>query len=153
MSDTAMHSAVQKLVDAEELRTGLGTFARVVDGKRWAEASQVFADDVTFDYGDQGPQSGLPALVATFRRYLEKCGGTQHLIGSIQVEVGDDDTAATRAYVQARHQGLGPLAADTFDTNGEYTDTWARRPEGWRIVNRISRWSAMSGNPAVLFPQ
>lgn len=103
--------------------------------------------------GNQGPQSGLSALVETFRRYLEKCGGTQHLIGSIQVEVRDDDTAVTRAYVQARHQGLGPLAAETFDTNGEYTDTWARRPEGWRIVNRISRWSAMSGNPAVLFPQ
>ena len=152
MSPEAVHNAVQKLVDAEELRTGLGTFARIVDGKRWSEVSQVFADDVTFDYGDQGQQTGLPALVDTFRRYLENCGGTQHLIGSIQVEVGDDDTAVTRAYVQARHQGRGPLAADTFDTNGEYTDTWARRPEGWRIVHRVSRWSATSGNAAVLFP-
>lgn len=26
--------AVRRLVDAEELRAGLGTFARVVDGKR-----------------------------------------------------------------------------------------------------------------------
>ncbi len=153
MSGDALPVAVQRLVDAEELRTGLGTFARLVDGKRWPEVSQVFADDVTFDYGDQGQQSGLPALVDTFRRYLENCGGTQHLIGSIQVEVRDDHTAVTRAYVQARHQGRGPLAADTFDTNGEYIDTWARRPEGWRIVNRISRWSAMSGNPAVLFAQ
>lgn len=153
MSGDVLPVAVQRLVDAEELRTGLGTFARLVDGKQWSEVSQVFADDVTFDYGDQGQQSGLPALVDTFRRYLENCGGTQHLIGSIQVEVRDDDTAVTRAYVQARHQGLGPLAGDTFDTNGEYTDTWASRPEGWRIVNRISRWSAMSGNPAVLFAQ
>ncbi len=153
MSDDALPAAVRKLVDAEELRTGLGTFARLVDGKRWAEMSAVFADDVTFDYGDQGHQVGLPALVDTFRRYLENCGGTQHLIGSIQVDVRADDTAVTRAYVQARHQGLGALTADNFDTNGEYTDTWARRPEGWRIVNRLSRWSTTSGNPAVLFPR
>ena len=92
-------------------------------------------------------------LVDTFRRHLENCGGTKHLIGSIQVEVRDDDTAVTRTYVQAGHQGLGPLAADAFGTNGEYTDTSARRPEGRRIVNRISRWPAMSGNPAVLFAQ
>ena len=117
------------------------------------ETRDRLADDVTFDHGDQGQQSGLPALVDTFRRYLENGGSTKHLIGSIQVEVSDDGTAVTPAYVQARHQGLGPLAAENFDTNREYTDTWARRPEGWRIVNRVRRWSATSGNLAVLFAQ
>lgn len=146
-------NSLETVVTAEALRTGLGDFARLVDGKRWAEASNVFADDVTFDYGDQGLQSGIDALVATFRRYLDVCGGTQHLIGSVQVEVKDENNAVTRAYVQARHQGVGPTAADVFDTNGEYVDTWARRPEGWRIVNRVSSWFTASGNPAVLFPQ
>ncbi|MUL47246.1 nuclear transport factor 2 family protein [Mycobacterium sp. CBMA293] len=151
-SPDVLHIVVQKLADAEELRTGLGTFARLVDGKRWTDMAQVFAEDVTFDYGDQGQQAGLATLVGTFRRYLDVCGASQHLIGSIRVDVRDDDTAQTRAYVQARHQGLGPLAAEIFDTNGEYVDTWARRPEGWRIVHRESRWLTTSGNPAVLFP-
>jgi 3-phenylpropionate/cinnamic acid dioxygenase small subunit len=153
MSDDALQVAVQRLADAEALRTGLGTFARLVDGKQWSEMSQVFADDVTFDYGDQGHQSGLPGLVDTFRRYLDICGATQHFIGSIKVDVRDDGTAETRAYVQARHQGMGALAAETFDTNGEYIDAWVRRPEGWRIVNRVSRWFTTSGNAAVLFPR
>ena len=153
MSGEQPHPAVQKLLDAEALRDGLATFARLVDAKRWSEMSRVFTDDVAFDYGDQGSQTGLAALVATFRRYLDVCGPTQHLIGSIQIEVGDDDTALTGAYVQARHQGVGPLAAETFDTNGEYVDSWIRGPEGWRITARQSRWATMSGNAAVLFPR
>jgi hypothetical protein len=80
----------------------------------------------------------------------DRCGPTQHLLGSIQIEI-DGDTAVSRSYVQARHQGLGDKSQAIFDTNGEYTDRWERRAEGWRIVRRDARWDLFSGDSAVLF--
>lgn len=85
----------------------------------------------------------------TFSRHLDKCGSTQHLLGSVIVTV-EDDKATTAAYVQARHAGVGDHANDIFDTNGEYIDTWIRRDHTWLIAAREVRWLTLSGNPGVL---
>ena len=74
-------------------------------------------------------------------RHLERCGGTQHLVGSITVDI-DGDSAVSRAYVQARHQRVGDFVGPVFDSNGEYSDRWERRSEGWRIVHRDVTWAA-----------
>jgi hypothetical protein len=128
----------------------LARAARLLDRKAWADLTSVFAESITFDYGDgSGVQSGLPAIRDNFRKHLDLCGATQHFLGSTIVTI-DGDTATTEAYVQARHAGLGDLATDIFDTNGEYIDTWARDGETWRIVHREARWLTFSGNPAVI---
>ncbi len=75
----------------------------------------------------------------------------QHLIGSVQIEL-NGDSAITRAYVQARHQGIGDKANAFFDTHGEYVDQWQLRAEGWRIIRRDATWTMFMGDPGVLFP-
>lgn len=129
----------------------LSDFPRIVDRKDWPRVSDVFAEDIRFDYGDGGEKQGLPALLQQFQTFHDRCSAMQHLIGSVQIEI-DGDSAVTRAYVQARHQGIGDKAKAFFDTHGEYIDQWQKRAEGWRIVRRDASWSMFMGDPGVLFP-
>lgn len=71
-----------------------------------------------FNYGSAGDESGIDALRATMHRFLDSCGATQHLLGSITVDI-IGDTAASRSYVEARHQRIGEPAGPVFDSNGE----------------------------------
>ena len=143
-------SVLQELADQAALTAQLGRAARLLDGKRWDDLGTVFAPDVRFDYGDgNGTQEGLPLLRDTFTRHLDRCGATQHLLGSIVITVAGD-SATTEAYVQARHAGRGDLGGDIFDTNGEYLDGWERRDHTWLITHRDVRWATISGSPAVL---
>jgi ketosteroid isomerase-like protein len=140
---------VQMLLDEREIMRGLARFARILDSKDWSALSDVFTDDLSFDYGTGGDQFGMEALTAQMRRFLDAGGGTQHLIGSIIVDV-DGDQAVSRAYVQARHQRIDDPSGAIFDSNGEYNDCWERRAEGWRIVRRDVSWASHSGDPGVL---
>lgn len=142
-------STLQMIVDEREIIKGLGLFARMIDGKSWSEIGGVFADNVVFDYGDGTDQFGVLSLVATMRRYIDLCGPTQHLIGSIMVNV-ESDNATSCAYVQARHQRANDPIGAVFDSSGEYVDRWARLPEGWRIVRRDVIWHMHSGDPSIL---
>lgn len=65
---------MQSLLNELEITKQLGRYARIIDGKRFEDASQVFAEDVTFDYGLGQEERGLTALKHLFRRFLEKCG-------------------------------------------------------------------------------
>lgn len=143
---------MQTLLDEREIVRGLSLFARILDGKRWDRLAEVFADDIDFDYGAAGEEHGLDALRANMRRFLDRCGGTQHLIGSILVNV-EGDTAVSRSYVQARHQRIDDRVGAIFDSNGEYVDRWERRAQGWRIVRRDAFWATQSGDPAIIFAE
>lgn len=140
---------LQGLLDQHEITIGLGRFARILDGREWDAVGDVFADDVTFNYGDNSEQSGIAAMTAQFRRFLDVCGPSQHLLGSIQVTVSGDK-GTSRAYIQARHQGAAGKAHLFLDSNGEYIDQWERRPQGWRIVRRDAVWHMTVGDWSVL---
>lgn len=142
-------SNVQMLLDERDIHRALGAFARIADTKSFDALADVFADDVRFDYGTGRVETGLGALRALMTHHLGRCGGTQHLIGSIVVDV-DGDSAVSRAYVQARHQRARDALGPVLDSNGEYTDTWQRRPQGWRIVERCATWATTFGDPRII---
>jgi hypothetical protein len=137
------------LLDERDIVRALARFARIADGKKFDALGEVFAQDVLFDYGSGHVESGLGALHALISRHLDHCGGTQHLIGSIMVDI-DGDTAVSRAYIQARHQREGDFVGPVFDSNGEYIDRWERRAEGWRIVHRTAAWAANTGEAEII---
>jgi 3-phenylpropionate/cinnamic acid dioxygenase small subunit len=126
----------------------LARFARALDHRDWAAVPGIFAADISFEYGE-GEQSGLPALLAQFRKYLDVCGPTQHLLGSIQLHQAGA-RMVSQAYVQARHQGAGDKAQLFFDSNGDYIDQWEQRDGTWLIIRRDVRWHMHMGDPAVL---
>ena len=144
--------ALADLAAERAIRDGLARFARILDGKQWDALGDVFADDLTFDYG-LGEQVGMAALTANMRRFLDVCGPSQHLIGSMMITVDPGAiTATSRAYVQARHQRASDPLGPVFDSNGEYIDRWERRPTGWRIVRRDALWQTQSGEAGVIYP-
>lgn len=142
-------STLQMLLDEREILRALARFARILDGKQWGELADVFAEDLSFNYGAGGEEQGIDALRTNMRRFLDACGGTQHLLGSISIDV-DGDTALSRAYVQARHQRVNDPAGSVFDSNGEYVDRWERRALGWRIVRRDAIWLMHTGDASIL---
>lgn len=142
-------SSIQMLLDERDIHRALASFARIADTKSFDALIDVFADDVRFDYGTGKVESGLAALRALLAHHLDRCGPTQHLIGNIVVDV-DGGSAVSRAYVQARHQRANDALGPVFDTNGEYTDTWERRPDGWRIVQRCATWATTTGDPGII---
>lgn len=141
-------TGLAELVADRDIRHGLALFARIIDAREWERLPEVFASDLSFNYGG-GEEDGIEALCATMRRFLDRCGPTQHLIGSIIIDV-EADTATSRAYVQARHQRRDNPAGPIFDSNGEYVDRWALRAAGWRIVRRDALWATHHGDPAIL---
>ncbi|MDB5395418.1 MAG: nuclear transport factor 2 family protein [Rhodospirillales bacterium] len=140
---------LQTLWDEREIAHALGRFARILDGREWSAVSEVFADDLTFNYGDGAERSGIAAMTEQFQRFLDVCGPSQHLLGSIVI-TATGDSAISRAYVQARHQGAAGKEHLFLDSTGEYIDKWERRPQGWRIVRRDVVWHMMQGDMAVL---
>lgn len=140
---------LETLLAEREISHNLGLFARILDRREWSRIGEVFADDITFNYGDGEERAGAEALRWNFSRFLDVCGPSQHLLGSIQIEV-EGAGAISRSYVQARHQGAGAKAHLFLDTNGEYIDRWQRRAEGWRIVRRDVRWDIAMGDFTVL---
>lgn len=135
--------------DELQILNQLGQFARILDTRSWGQVGEVFADDVGFNYGDGREQQGIAALTDMFRTLLGPCGPSQHLLGSTQLEI-EVDSACTRSYVQARHQGAGNRQHLFFDSNGEYTDQWKRTDAGWRIIRRDVEWFILQGDMSVL---
>lgn len=131
-----------------EICNQLARFARALDSRDWDAVPGIFAADITFDYGE-GVQAGLNALLAQFRKYLDVCGPTQHLIGSILLRQ-EGTRPISQAYVQARHQGAGEKRHLTFDSHGDYIDYWAQCKGTWLIVRRDVRWLMHIGYPEVI---
>lgn len=130
----------------------LGDFARCLDQRNWQKLDEVFSQTISFDYADgRGEQRGMEALKRQFQTFLDACGPSQHLLGSIQIDEGPTaGVLITRCYVQARHQGKGEKEALFFDSNGEYVDQWIKEPQGWRIIDRRVTWAMLQGDIAVL---
>ena len=131
-----------------EICNQLARFARTLDSRDWDAVPGIFSADISFNYGE-GEQRGLPALLTQFRKYLDVCGPTQHLIGSIHLHQ-EGARLFSRAYVQARHQGKAALAERFFDSNGDYIDQWEQRGGAWLISRREVVWLTHMGDPAVL---
>ena len=148
-SEGPIMTDLQSLLAERDIHRALSRFARILDAKQWDDLDTVFSRDIQFDYGAAGEERGIDALRANMQRYLDCCGATQHLIGSILVDVAGD-TATSRAYVQARHTPRGTHTGAVFDSNGEYVDDWTRGPGGWRIIRRVALWAAHCGDPAIL---
>ncbi|MDF2826920.1 MAG: nuclear transport factor 2 family protein [Mycobacterium sp.] len=141
--------AYEALLDERSIHRALSYFARAADSRAYGLMRNVFADDVVFDYGSGREERGLAALLNLVTLHLDRCGPTQHLIGSTIIDV-DGERAVSKAYVQARHQRRDDPHGSVFDTNGEYTDQWTRRSDGWRIVDRRARWAITTGDPSIL---
>ena len=139
MEDTADHWPIARVLDR---------YAEALDSRRWELLSDVFVPGVEFDFGEWVATSRDEAVVA-IRSYLDACGPTQHLLGNYRIE-SDGESASSRVYVRAFHQGVGQASGKTYEMGGEYRDALRRTPQGWRITRREGVVFWETGTRAVL---
>ena len=128
---------LEQLLAEREIYRKLVMFSCAMDERDWDAIERLTTDDVEADVG-LGMQEGRESLIETFRRFLDQCGTTQHMLGNVLIEV-DGETAASQAYVADLHVGMGSKKDLTFRTLGVYHDEWVKTDGVWLMSRRIKR--------------
>jgi ketosteroid isomerase-like protein len=127
---------LQALCDERDVERALNVFARAMDNRDWDTMAEILADDARGDLGT-GPLEGSRTIIGMIRRFLDKCGPTQHLLGNVVIDV-TGDTAVSLAYIRDVHLNSTADPTTRFYTIGDYHDTWRRRPDGsWCLMERV----------------
>jgi SnoaL-like domain len=106
----------------------------------------VFSDDTVGVYREAGTYHGRDAVSRFIQAALSQCGSTQHLVGSIDIQV-DGDRATASSYLRAIHLGKKQgYEGRVWTFWGEYLDELKRTPAGWRISRRELNTIHMDGD-------
>jgi hypothetical protein len=144
-----MEARLQELADRQDIADVLHRYALALDGREWEALASCFLPDGVADYGDLGGvNEGRDAIVALCRGALEGLDASQHLIGTVAIEV-DGDTATATCYLQAQHVLRGARGGDNFLVGGTYRDRLVRTGSGWQIEHRTLEGTWQDGNPGV----
>lgn len=114
----------------------------LADQRQWKWLVQLFTDPVHVDYsalsGEDAADVTPAMLVDGWSTSLGALDATQHLVGSVLVDVDGDDATATSQF-QAMHTFDG----DTWTLGGHYAFRLRRSDVGWRIaaVAMTPTWS------------
>ena len=138
-----------ELRDRLEITELLGRYANALDERDWRRLASCFTDDAVGDYGGIGHFEGFAAIETLCRNTLEPLDASQHLVGSIEIELSGDGARARCAF-QAQHTKRGCEGGDNYVLGGSYRDELVRTLDGWRIRRRELRVSWSEGNPRVL---
>ena len=140
-----MNNCVEVLSIHLQIQQALALLARAMDNRDWLAFRQLLASDVTADFGF-GLINGQDALIEFIRSFLDKCGITQHLIGSIVVEIDENmREAKSRAYVNDLHLSSDGTSSAWLRTLGDYHDQWIKVDERWLLKDRIKLNRAYAG--------
>lgn len=139
---------LRALEDRAEIAERIARLAYAQDDKDWAAVGAAYAPDAVYLHPG-GRLEGADEIVDRTRAALDALDASQHLIGSVTVEV-EGDTAASLAYFQAQHVRAGTPGGDLYTIAGSYADRWMRTPDGWRISARTQTYHWRSGNRDVV---
>jgi 3-phenylpropionate/cinnamic acid dioxygenase small subunit len=143
---------LRELLDLREIEALLARYASSLDARDWPRLASCFSDDAVVEYGGLlGPCEGPDAVVAACRSALEPLDASQHLIGTIEIELAGD-VARAQCALQAQHVRRGCEGGSNFLIGGQYRDELTRTPRGWRIRRRTLVVSWQDGNPRVVAP-
>ncbi len=126
---------MQRLIDESDIQRVLMLYAESLDRRDYDALDAVFTADATSHYEGIGHFDGIEAIKGLMVNVLERCGPTQHFIGTVRIAV-DGNSAEARCYLQAIHVGKGEHTGKLLTVWGEYRDRLQRTAEGWRIVHR-----------------
>lgn len=139
-----------ELIDHHEISKVLIRYAHALDARDWELLGSCFTADGVTDYRELGGiNEGREQIVALCRGALSGLDASQHLIGSVAIEV-DGEEATAVCYLQAQHVYKGAEGGENFLVGGTYRDRLVRAAtEGWLIAHRTLEASWVQGNPAV----
>lgn len=132
--------------DRIEINDLLVRYARAIDTRDYVLLDTCFTPDAHVDYTTSGGIAGnYPEVRAWLEKALAQFDAMMHLVGNSAVEL-DGDTARARTYVYNPMGKAGPDGnVEFFTVVADYVDRLERRPEGWRIVERIEEQMFLQG--------
>jgi ketosteroid isomerase-like protein len=140
--------AVRRLTARAAIQDLLTRVALAQDAHDWSTVGDCFAPDALYLH-PSGQLEGAAAIVERARRALTPLDASQHLLGTMLVEVGDG-VASSVTYFQAQHVRKGAPGGDLLVIAGSYTDELELIDGRWRIARRTQQYSWRDGNPAVI---
>ncbi len=138
------------LASRAEIANALAELARAQDRHDWDAVAGSYLPDATYTHPG-GTLEGAAAITDRTRRALQHLDSSQHLVGTIVIEV-TGDTASTFAQFHALHVRRGTPGGEDYVIAGSYEDRWVRTPDGWRIAHRKQEYHWRSGNRDVVVP-
>jgi ketosteroid isomerase-like protein len=139
-----------ELHDRADIGDRIARLAHAQDEKDWDAVRAAYREDAVYMHPG-GRLEGADAILDRTKRALQSLDASQHLIGSVTVEV-DGDMASSLAYFQAQHVRTDTPGGELYTIGGSYSDEWVRTAEGWRIATRTQTYHWRSGNRAVVAP-
>ncbi len=143
-----VHDAVRHLIDRVAVEQVLVRCALAQDRHDWDGVADCFEPDAVYIH-PKGRIEGRAGIVERSRAALGALDASQHLIGSIQLDVSEC-TARSTSYFHAQHVRTGAAGGDLFVISGTYADLLQHRDGVWRISERLQSYTARWGNPAVI---
>lgn len=138
-------SELRRLLDTEEIRALLARYCHLCDARTDTSfVREIFTEDAVDDHGLFGQVfRGWAELEDMYQRSSEFLEKAAHFVTNQQIEV-TGDTATGRSYVQCytwlrESSHLGNVRPADYVFVGDYDDTFARTPDGWRIKTRLMR--------------
>lgn len=124
--------------DTQTITATIHRMGWLADTRRWDELGEVFTDTVHVDYtalaGGDPADVDAAQLVAGWADSLGALDATQHLIGSVIVDV-DGRSAVATAQFQATHTLTTDTGTDHWTLGGHYAFSLTAGADGtWRIA-------------------
>ena len=144
---------LQALLDIRSITDQLSLWCRIRDSLELSRMSEVFDNDVAWDYGQGITENSLEGVVRKISGYVignESCGASHHHIANIRVDVRGDE-AESEAYFFAVQAGAAAWTGKTLMEWGNYRDFWQRKTQGWRIVRRLYQTDITAGPAEIIF--
>jgi hypothetical protein len=128
-----LEAEVRDLAARRDIQRALCRYMRGQDRLDPVLHRSAFHDDAWVDCGLMNGTAD--EFVAFAQGFLADLGGSQHIIGQVDLDV-DGDAASGEVYFYAWHRTSENGAAMDLVVAGRYVDEYARRDGDWRIVKR-----------------
>jgi hypothetical protein len=147
-TEISTEKAMREIIDRQEIRDVLATFARGIDRSDVEMVRSTFWEDGRFDHGRlaQGPIEGFLKQMPTWPFVW-----TQHHLAQTMYEFQGADLAFTETYCMAYHR----RRADEYGVEKDitigvrYLDRFERRDGAWKIAHRVLGWDWNRMDPVV----
>ena len=141
----------QELSDRFEIQDLCYRYAELIDSKDFdALRAEIFTADAHIDYSVFGGSvGGLEDTIDFLKQALTKelFPVHQHLNANLQVKLQGDEASGRIMCFNPQEISLGEEKSQVFMLGLWYLDKYVRRPEGWRICERIEEKSWVFNTP------
>jgi hypothetical protein len=143
-----MTLTLQEISDRMEIQDLLYRYAELIDGKRFDELEEVFAEDAHIDYSAMGGSVGnREETIAFLKKVMPMFPHTQHSNANVQIRVDGDRGTGRVMCFNPQEMDLPGGGTQVMMFGLWYLDEYVRTEAGWRIQRRSEEKSWTFNTP------